>query len=148
MKELTTSIVIDAPAARVWRILTDFPRYPEWNPLIRSITGEPRTGEKLELRMEPRGGRAMTFKPTVLRADPEQELRWLGRLLLPGVFDGEHILRLEPGPDGGVTFLQHEVFRGLLVPVLSSMLDRTTRPAFQQMNLALKHRAEGTTQEP
>ena len=38
MRELSTDIEIAAPAARVWRHLTDFAAYPEW---IRS-SGAPR----------------------------------------------------------------------------------------------------------
>ena len=42
----------------------------------------------------------MTFAPTVIRAARNQELRWLGRLLLPGVFDGEHSFQLSPTAGG------------------------------------------------
>ena len=34
---------------------------------------------------------------------------------MPGLFDGEHELRLEATPDGGTRFAQREVFTGLLV---------------------------------
>ena len=40
----------------------------------------------------------MTFKPTVLAVHPERELRWLGRFILPGLFDGEHSFRIESRP--------------------------------------------------
>src|SRR5919206_3637792 len=53
MKELHSQIEIDAPAERVWHLLTDFASYPQWNPFIRSISGEPRVGERLEVRIEP-----------------------------------------------------------------------------------------------
>ena len=42
----------------------------------------------------------MTFKPTVLVAEGPKELRWLGRLLLPGMFDGEHSFRIHAGEEG------------------------------------------------
>src|SRR3712207_6134529 len=90
MKELHSEIEIDAPAERVWRLITDFASYPRWNPFIRTISGEPTTGKRLEVRIEPPGGRGMTFKPKVLKAEPNRELRWLGHLLVPGLFDGEH----------------------------------------------------------
>lgn len=32
-----TSIVIDAPAARVWEIVADVTRIPEWSPVCRSV---------------------------------------------------------------------------------------------------------------
>jgi hypothetical protein len=100
MRELRREIEIDASPERVWAVVTDFAGYPEWNPFIRSISGELREGAKLEVRIEPPGARAMTFKPTVRAVEASRELRWLGRLLFPGVFDGEHSLRIEP-LDGG-----------------------------------------------
>jgi hypothetical protein len=144
MRELSTEIEINAPPEQVWAVLCDFESYSEWNPFIRSIEGEPQQAARLVVRFEPPGGRAMTFKPTVLRAAPNEELRWLGRLLLPGVFDGEHIYELEPLDSGRRTRLVHrEEFRGLLVPVLLKSLDSSTRRGFEAMNTALKARVEG-----
>ncbi|MGH3033145.1 MAG: SRPBCC family protein, partial [Gaiellaceae bacterium] len=85
---------IAAPPERIWEILTDFASYPDWNPFIRRISGEPTVGSRLEVRIEPPDSRGMTFKPTVIKAEPTRELAWLGRLLLPGVFDGEHHFEL------------------------------------------------------
>ena len=82
MKQLHTEIEIDAPAKRVWELLTDFASYPQWNPFIRYISGHPAPGERLQARPEPPGGRAMTFKPKVLTAEPNRELRWLGHILV------------------------------------------------------------------
>jgi hypothetical protein len=140
-RELTTQIEIDAPASRVWEVLTDFDAYPDWNPFVRRIAGRPEPGTKLEVRIQPSGGRGMTFRPTVLAAEPERELRWLGRLLVPGVFDGEHSFRIEPLGEGRVRFTQAELFSGALVPLLGRSLGATER-GFAEMNESLKRRAE------
>lgn len=84
----------------------------------------------------------MTFRPTVLKAEPNRELRWLGHLLIPGLFDGEHIFTIEPLGANRVRFVQREIFTGLLVPLLASGLDTDTRRGFEEMNQALKVRAE------
>ena len=140
-RELSTEIEIAAPAARVWELLTDFAAYPDWNPFLRSVAGRAAVGEKLEVRIQPPGGRAMTFKPTVLAAEPERELRWLGRLLAPGVFDGEHSFRIEPLADDRVRFTQAERFTGALVSLFGGTLEKTEH-GFVEMNEALKRRAE------
>ena len=141
MREISTSIPIRAPAARVWSILLDFASYPAWNPFIRTISGEPRTGQRLQVKLREESGSEMMFRPRVLVSQPCEELRWLGRLGIPGLFDGEHRFTITP-IEGGVTFTQSETFRGLLVPFLWRRLDRGTRPMFSKMNEAIRSRAE------
>jgi hypothetical protein len=141
-KHLSTRIEIHADADRVWQVLTDFAGYAEWNPFILQAEGEPRPGHRLVLRMQPAGGRAATFRPTVLEARPPSRLRWLGRLGLPGLLDADHTFAIDPLPGGGVVLRQEEEFRGAVVPFLARSLDRGTLPAFAAMNEALKHRAE------
>jgi len=143
---LHTEIEIEASAERVWAALTDFASYPQWNPFIRSIAGAPRQGERLRVAIQPSGGKLMRFAPVVLAAEPERELRWLGRLLLPGVFDGEHRFLIEPLGPGRVRFQQSERFSGLLVGLLRASLDRDTRRGFEEMNRALKARLEADAQ--
>ena len=141
MPEIRTQIEIDASPQRVWSILTDFSSFPEWNPLMR-VDGIPREGSGLRLRIGPPGKKPMEFKPMVTRVVQDQELRWLGRLVLPGIFDGEHIFQIESGGDGKVQLIHQENFTGLLIPFFWKRLDSDIRRGFEDMNQALKTRAE------
>jgi hypothetical protein len=146
MERIETEIVIAATAQRVWRTLVHFEAYPEWNPFVRWVKGSATTGSQLVVRIEPPGQGGMTFRPRVLKADPGRELRWLGSLGVRGLFDGEHSFIIEPlGPET-VVFHQSETFRGLLVPLLARRLQTSTRAGFEEMNRALKQRAEQTSQ--
>ncbi len=142
MKELHSEIEIDASAESVWRILTDFSSYPQWNPFIRRISGEAKTGERLEVRLEPPESRGVTLKPKVLTIEPNRELRWLGHLLVPGLFNGDHTLAIEPLEENRARFVQREAFKGFLVPLLARSLDNNTRRGFKEMNRALNGRPE------
>jgi hypothetical protein len=71
--EIITTISISASPERVWEVLMDFARYPEWNPFVRSIEGSPTEGSVLQVRIEPPGGKAMTFRPVVLRRSEGRE---------------------------------------------------------------------------
>jgi hypothetical protein len=146
-KVLQTKIEIQASPERVWQILTDFPSFPEWNPFIRRVVGEAREGAILEVYIEPPGARAMTFRPTVLTVEPCHELRWLGRLFMPGLFDGEHAFKIEPVNEQRVRFTQREEFTGVLVNTLVARLEEGTWRGFREMNKALKDRAELLQQE-
>ncbi len=142
MKAIHTEIEIDAPDQKVWRVLTDFAAYPEWNPFVRRVEGQVRVAARLHVTIQPSGAKGMSFRPTVLVAEPNRELRWLGHLWLPGIFDGEHSFSIEPLGEGRVRFVHWERFKGLLVPFLSNMLDGDTQRGFEEMNRALKLCAE------
>lgn len=141
---IETEIEIAAPPAVVWRVLTEFEAYPDWNPLIRRITGPAREGAELDVVLRLPGADAggaddMSFQPTLLTFRPGREMRWLGRLWLPGIFDAEHWFLLE-GTAEGKTRLRHgEDFSGLLVFIMNA---EETLAGFQAMNEALKQRAE------
>jgi len=61
---------IQASSERVWQILADLARFPQWNPFIRWANGQVKAGARLEVRIQPSGASGMTFKPTVLKAEP------------------------------------------------------------------------------
>jgi hypothetical protein len=140
-RRIETSIEINAPPKRVWAILTNFAEMATWNPFIRSISGALTTGGKLSIHIAPPGKKGMRFTPTVLAVKPERELRWLGRLLVPGIFDGEHYFLLEPIGEERTRFTQGEKFSGLLVSAFAGMLS-ATEDGFKAMNSALKRQAE------
>jgi len=142
MHRVDTDIEINASAERVWSLLMDFRAYGRWNPFVRSVEGEAVVGRSLKVVIRPPGSRAMRFRPVVVAVEPNRELRWKGKLVMPGLFDGEHFFRLEAGASGGVIFHHGEVFSGLLVPLLRRSLDGATRQGFIAMNEALKMRAE------
>jgi hypothetical protein len=139
MKQLYSEIEINSSPARVWEILTDTKAFPDWNPFIKSFKGELVKGNQIEVRLEPPKGSGMTFKPTLLEVTPMRELRWLGRMLMGGIFDGEHIFEIHPLDAERVRFVQREEFNGILAPVFN--LDNT-KLGFEAMNRALKARAE------
>ncbi len=145
MLELRTEIEIDARPERVWAVLIDFEKFPDWNPFIRSIRGNVQVGSRLDVLLGASGTRAMRFRPIVKAVVPNRELRWLGRLGLPRLFDGEHIFQIEPLGPIRSRFVQRERFRGLFVPLLARSLNRDARRGFEEMNRALRERVTDST---
>ena len=84
----------------------------------------------------------MNFTPKVLTFEANKELSWLGHLLFPGVFDGEHKFELTPNTNGTTTFRQSEIFKGLLVSLFKKQLDNDTKRGFDEMKKKLKELAE------
>lgn len=141
MKELRTEIEFEGTPEEVWAVLTDLPAYPEWNPFIERIDRELLVGGKLDVRLQPVDERGITMHPTVLVAEPGRELRWIGHLMIPGIFDGQHSFLIEEAGPGRVRFVQSERFGGILLPLMWKKLrDRGTAKGFRAMNEALARR--------
>jgi hypothetical protein len=141
MKQIDVTTDIAAPAETVWRVLVDFPNHREWNPFIRSITGRVIEGGRLNVQISPPGGRGMRFRPRLLVVDEPRELRWVGRLIVRGLFDGEHAFVIEESASDRCRITQSEKFSGLFARMAGRSLEATA-DGFRQMNEALKSRAE------
>jgi hypothetical protein len=139
-KIITTHLTVSAPVEDVWQTLTDLADYHAWNPFITEATGNISVGERLALTIQPLGGPAMAFKPWVTAVEHHHYVEWLGRLALPGIFDGRHSFVLTPMAGGRTLVQQSETFTGVLVPFTGSVLART-RAGFIAMNEALAQQA-------
>ncbi|GHE23706.1 SRPBCC domain-containing protein [Sphingobacterium griseoflavum] len=135
-------IEIQATIDQVWSVFTDFQAYEAWSPTIHFLSDPPKEGRSVKVRLLQPDGKQITMQPQVLRLSPAKELRWRGRLFLPGVFDGEHYFILKSLPDGSTQFIQGEHFSGVLVPLLKKMILGPTVAGFIAFNKSLKERVE------
>jgi len=136
-KVIKTSIEIAASPEVIWKVLTDFSQYKNWNPFITSAEVVLRLGKHLKITA---GG--MSFKPEVLTVKKNKELCWKRKLLFNGIFDGEHSFEIVDHKNGTCTFKQGEIFTRVLVGLFSGKLDRQTKPGFEGMNEGVKELSE------
>ena len=83
----------------------------------------------------------MTFQPTLLKFEENREFRWVGKLLVKGIFDGEHYFVLSKEVGNKTKFTHGEKFRGILVYFAGKILDKT-KGGFELMNESLKVECE------
>jgi len=141
-RTIRSAIEIRAPIEVVWRVLTDFDAYPAWNPHVVKVLGKPRVGGRITIHTQPPKGRTVVMRPVILSWTPPRELRWRATFVTRRLFSGEHGFQLEAtGPDR-VRFVQDETFSGVLVPLYSRLRLAATRRGFEQVNEALRERAE------
>ena len=134
--------MIDAPPEAVWREMTDFASFPQWNPFIREASGRLEPGERLKIRLRLDRGLKMTFKPRVTKVEPNRELRWLATLGRPGVFDVDRAFQIEPR-DVGVRFVMSEECTGFLTPLMfATNLEAQLYRGYDAFNEALRRRVE------
>lgn len=137
MKTLSTTIEIDATAQEVWATLIDFPSHERWNPFFAGIEGSAAVGEQIKIvARKSDGGEGMGFTPTILEVEPGHMLRWKGKLLVNGIFDGEHMFELIDLGDGRTRLNHSENFSGVLIPFMGKVL-KETEAGFRAFNEAL-----------
>ncbi len=145
MRTLQTEIEIEAPAKRVWQVLSDLDSYSQWNPFLQRASGVLELDEYLRVFIKPPGARGMTIKPRVVAVEENAGFSWIGHILFPGIFDGEHYFVIDPLDENRCRFVQGELFTGLFAIPILWLIRKGTRRGFEAMNQALKARAEAAT---
>jgi hypothetical protein len=142
VKEVSAEVEINSYPESVWKILTDFATYDQWNPFINKIIGLPTEGTKIDIYIETPSGKNRKYSPKITKVEEGRELRWSGKSSLPGFLNAEHIFTIEELQPERVRFIQREEFDGLLTRLFGKGVDTDVRQGFQDMNDALKKRAE------
>lgn len=146
-KDIDTHIIIQAPAKKVWNVLTDFSRYHEWNPLLTRVEGNFSVGERLNVSARLKSI-PVFFSPTIISIVPDKEFTWRGDLLSKEIFHGTHRLAIEEISPEHTAFIHSEYYGSSLFKFIFPMVAKISLPAFLEMNEALKHRCEETSLTP
>ncbi|NQY59612.1 SRPBCC family protein [Cognatishimia sp.] len=135
-KTFHVETTINAPAEKIWEVLTDTAAYPEWNPTFVEVDGTYSQGGKVLNKVQDPSGAVLEMTATVAMLNPARELRQKGGVPLVITFDHRWIL--EP-VEGGTKVTQHEVDRGLYLWFWNS---DWIEPAYAKTSAALKARVE------
>jgi hypothetical protein len=141
VREVFAFTTIDAPKQQVWRVLTNFNAYPQWNPFYTQIEGQCLSGSQIHVQVQ-LAEHTWNYAPEIKRVAPADELVWSEPLLVPGFFDSEQQFMLESTDSGQTRFVQHSRYSGALVPLLMGLYQAETEAGFRRMNDALKKRVE------
>jgi len=83
IRTISHTIEIDAAPEAIWRQITDTAAYPDWNPFMRRLEGELKEGARIEVEIEPPGGREHGFEIEPLEGGRTQSKRFSGLLVRP-----------------------------------------------------------------
>ena len=137
MKSFASTASIHAAPEKIWAILTDAARYPDWNQTVTKVDGQIAPGSRIALHvtLSPRA-----FPVTVTVFEAPRRMVWRGGMPL-GLFVGERVFELAPQGGGVVQFSMREGFSGLLAPLIGRSLP-DMQPAFDEFAASLKRAAE------
>jgi uncharacterized protein YndB with AHSA1/START domain len=130
-----SDIEVAAPPETVWDVLTDFGRWPRWNPDVRSMSFGGEVAEGATFRWKAGPG---TITSTIRRVDRPRVIGWTGRTL--GI-DAVHVYRLEPR-GSGTHVTTEESYDGLLARAFRGPVRTMLRKALDSGLQRLKAEAE------
>jgi uncharacterized protein YndB with AHSA1/START domain len=133
------AIDIDAPPERVWEVLTDVERWPEWSPTMTTVTrlekGMFRTGSNARIK-QPKLPEAMWRVSALV---PEQSFTWTSRSR--GVTtEAKHVIVRRA--EGGTRAESHVRQTGPLAWFAKVFFGRLTRSYIELESQGLKRRCE------
>ena len=142
MTVMKTTFPVAANAATVWGILVDFGRWSEWNPSVPSISGDARLSGTVAMTLAMPHRPSAKVKATITALDPERRFSWHGNIGADSFFAGTREFEIDPQPDGTVLMTHVETVTGLFFPVFRAIMGSAIQEHHNNLNTALKDRAE------
>ncbi|WED23231.1 SRPBCC domain-containing protein [Vibrio sp. JC009] len=111
-KSVHTEIDIPASPSKVWQVLTDVERYPEWNPVFTVLDGKLEQGEKITYQVQESEEKSAKIAAKVKSYIPHKLLNQSGGYW--GILTFDHTYLLEP-VENGTRVIIHEDYTGAWV---------------------------------
>jgi hypothetical protein len=137
-----TKFEVNAPADRVWDVLTRLDRYADWNPQIPIASGAVKEGSQIDLRLALPGRPPMDLSAIVEEVRPASLFTWRGHVLAPWFFEGYRRFEISPIGERKVLVTHVEAVHGLFAPIFSALMGTPVRKSQVALNEALRARAE------
>ena len=137
-------VLIYAPVAHVWQVLTTFDRYGEWNRYAPEARGTLAVGATVEI-VAHLGSSRQRVNNRVLEIVPECRLCWVSLNWYQFLVRGTRCRFLEALPDGITLFRESEVMTGPLAPLVVGLLRSQLVAGLQAECESLKAAAERST---
>jgi uncharacterized protein YndB with AHSA1/START domain len=129
------TIHIDAPAARVWAVLTDFANWPTWQAEVSAVTidGDPAPGVTFKWMSGPG-----TIRSTIIDFEAPTAVVWSGKTI---AIKAMHAWQLVEA-DGVTTVSTQESWHGPVVRIMRRSLQPALQKALDSGLLELKAEVE------
>lgn len=127
--------IIHASPARVWAVLTDIQRWPEWQPGVTFVSRVAPLGVGTTFRWRANG---LTIRSTLRELEPGRCMAWTGRAL---GMTASHVWTLQPHDEGTYVMTQ-ESLSGWLARFMGWLMPEFVARTLQNGLDALKDRVE------
>jgi len=142
MRTLRARISIESRPADVFRVLTDFGVYHQWNPWLRDIAGQAKEGTLVRVRPNIISlfGFRLTYR--LEKIQPKDFLRWQEEGWFCFLFNTTREYQVYTRTSGTAIYTVRLNFHGPLAEVVGFFYGKTVRRGLLQEAVALKNHCE------
>lgn len=134
-------VTIQASAATVWEVITDFARYGDWNPFVLQCKSSLQPGEAIDMKV------ALMSRPQQQReyiksCDAGRGFVYCMKPFPVGALSSLRSHDIQPDGDTSCTYRSHFQLEGWMMPVVRGLLGKRLEAGFEGMTEAIRDRAE------
>jgi hypothetical protein len=133
---------IAASSEKVWAILMDLARYPEWNPYTIAMKSTLKIGDPMIMTVKMNALLTIEQTENIRVLEQGHKVCWGIDTDTPEFNSGERCQWLEPLSGGGTRYVTEDLIEGTANPLVSALFGNDVQVGFDAVALALKHRAE------
>ena len=133
---------IDAPPAVVWEVITDWDRYPEWNPFVVGCSSTLEVGDPIDMRVRVFPWFAQRQREWITEHEPGVRFCYSMGGVPRAILSSARCHTLTARSDGRTHYVSRFELRGLLAPVVGWTLGPRLASGFDAMSAAIRTRAE------
>lgn len=135
------NLEVNAPAETVWEVITDFPRYGEWNPFVVACETTLKPGEPIDMQVKLLG-RPQHQQEIILDCEPGRGFSYRMKPVPPGALSSRRYHRIEALDGNRSRYHSRFELHGWLAPVVQGLLGGRLRTGFSGMSHGIRDRAE------
>jgi len=144
MKEFKIEIEINASKETVWKAITDFENYPNWNSVLVMKENDSLTiGEKFDVTINKPDGKHSKFKATATSKEDHHSFSATATIIGKWFFETTHYFIINEIDKEHIIFIQKWELKGMIAPMFRKQIFKELE-VFDQMNTDLQKLVENT----
>lgn len=145
MKEYKIQIPINAPKEAVWKALTAFKNYPDWNSVLRLENNDSlKVGNKFNVTIKKAGDKQSNFMAIVTSKEANKSFAARQKIMGKWFFQATHHFMIEEIDKHHINFIQLWKLKGIVAALFKKQIFKELEE-FKVMNKELKAYAEKQT---
>ncbi|MBI3134647.1 MAG: SRPBCC domain-containing protein [Bacteroidetes bacterium] len=134
--EICTEIEIETTAEKIWNLLIDFERYPDWHTYLLEVKGKPVEKTKIKCTALNADSSTTQFSAYIQEVIPNRKLAWGGSAGF--IFRASHYFILEGISTNKTRLIQGEYWKGMFGKSYGKKIYQETYRKFVILNQTLK----------